>query len=367
MDYQKEYLLQKYLFSGEGDSPEELSAALRDEFGECWHSAILLDVYQPVMDKKSSEFKEEIRKVLPKEFDYLNINIHQSLLLFKDEGVDYKLIANHIYVYLKRLYTERLHFAVSDPIESWETLPAAMRQLEQLIDEKYYHPDEHVYISNPEAELKLNTETLDSYFVQRISEDISRKDMSRLWYHYHCLTQKYEEMSRFSAMYVKFVFSNVIQELYSENEFVGLRTPGEEIERLYHCEKMDQILAVTEENIRQYEAFLNKSVEASTEKVLEIKKYISEHYGEDLTREDFSREFSIAPGFLGFVFRKTTGMSVGRYLRVMRMEKARELLEKGVSLPDICHAVGYKDETYLLNSVHVFWGDEVYNELVKEN
>ena len=174
-------------------------------------------------------------------------------------------------------------------------------------------------------------------------------------------------MSRFSAMYVKFVFSNVIQELYSENEFVGIRTPGEEIERLYHCEKMSQILAVTEENIRQYEAFLNRSVEESTEKVLRMTKYISEHYGENLTREGFADEFSIAPGFLGFVFRRTTGMSLNRYLRTVRMEKAKELLEKGVDVPDICRAVGYKDEAYLLDRVHAFWGDEIYNSLVGNN
>ena len=54
-------------------------------------------------------------------------------------------------------------------------------------------------------------------------------------------------------MYVKFVFSNVIQELFQENQFSEERRLDHEIERLYSCTDLKQILSITQENIREYE------------------------------------------------------------------------------------------------------------------
>ena len=61
--------------------------------------------------------------------------------------------------------------------------------------------------------------------MEKISEDISRKDVDQLKKHFECLVKKYENDTRFSAMYVKFVFSNVIQELFQENQFSEGGTP----------------------------------------------------------------------------------------------------------------------------------------------
>lgn len=49
--------------------------------------------------------------------------------------------------------------------------------------------------------------------------------------------------TRFSAMYVKFVFSNVIQELFQENQFSEEYKLDHEVERLYSCTNLKQILA----------------------------------------------------------------------------------------------------------------------------
>ena len=66
-------------------------------------------------------------------------------------------------------------------------------------------------------------------------------------------------------MYIKFVFSNVIQELFQENQFSGERRLEHEIERLYNCRNIKEILSVTEDNIKEYEAFLERSMETVPE------------------------------------------------------------------------------------------------------
>ena len=84
------------------------------------------------------------------------------------------------------------------------------------MEEKFYHPEKHVF-SNEDDVLKLSVgEVQDSQIMQMISEDITRKDTEQLRRHFECLKEKYHDNIQYSAMYIKFVFSNVIQELFQE-------------------------------------------------------------------------------------------------------------------------------------------------------
>ena len=170
-------------------------------------------------------------------FFYLNLNARQSVLLFCDMYCDYTLVANSIYLYLKREYEVKFHLAVSSKFEGYQKLPSVMEQLEQLMEEKFYHPDTHVFTVEEEAGKAEPGDVQDSRLMQKISEDVSRKDMQQLWNHFHCLSRKYQESGQFSAMYIKFVFSNVIQELFSENRFGGEHKLEKEIERLYNLQQ----------------------------------------------------------------------------------------------------------------------------------
>ena len=137
----------------------------------------------------------------------------------------------------------------------------------------------------------MNAETQDSRLMEKISEDISRKDVEQLKKHFECLVKKYENDTRFSAMYVKFVFSNVIRELFQENRFAGEHRLDLEVDHLYGCSTIQEIIEVTENNIRQYEEFLDRSMSESRDEVAAVKNYIYNHYAEDLHLETKSISF----------------------------------------------------------------------------
>lgn len=132
-----------------------------------------------------------------------------------------------------------------------------MEQLEQQMEEKFYHPEKHVF-SNEDDVLKLSVgEVQDSQIMQMISEDITRKDTEQLRRHFECLKEKYYDNTQYSAMYIKFVFSNVIQELFQENQFSGEHRLEQEVERLYKCKNIMEILAVTEVTSKNTRLFWN--------------------------------------------------------------------------------------------------------------
>ena len=258
-------------------------------------------------DTAEETLEEEIQKELRRVCFYLNLNARQSLLLFQDVYCDYQLVANHLYNFMKRKYRDSFYLAVSRKFEGCECLPEVLEQLEQQMEEKFYHPEKHVF-SNEDDVLKLSVgEVQDSQIMQMISEDITRKDTDQLRKHFACLKEKYHDNTKYSAMYIKFVFSNVIQELFQENQFSGERRLEHEIERLYNCRNIMEILEVTEDNIKEYEAFLDRSMSSSRNEVAAVKNYIYQHYEEDLNLEMLAEKVYLSSGYLSFNLQKETG------------------------------------------------------------
>lgn len=306
---------------------------------------------------KAETLEEEIQKELRRVCFYLNLNARQSLLLFQDVYCDYQLVANHLYNFMKRKYRDSFYLAVSRKFEGCECLPEILEQLEQQMEEKFYHPEKHVF-SNEDDVLKLSVgEVQDSQIMQMISEDITRKDTDQLRKHFACLKEKYHDNTQYSAMYIKFVFSNVIQELFQENQFSGERRLEHEIERLYNCRNIMEILEVTEDNIKEYEAFLDRSMSSSRNEVAAVKNYIYQHYEEDLNLEMLAEKVYLSSGYLSFIFKKETGMNLNRYIRVFRMEKAKELLcSTNMKVAQVSERVGFANVSYFCRSFREYYG-----------
>ena len=353
----QQYFLQSYLYSGDRERLKEAEGIVDFAIWEQWHCAILIESDESFFDSASDEVPLEIQAELRRSFFYLNLNGRQSLLLFKDVYCDYTLVAKNVYSLLKRLHPARFHLAVSRRFDGYRELPGIMEQLEQQMEEKFYHPDIHIYTSEEEEEKNTGEEEQDSRLMEKISEDISRKDVKQLWSHFHSLASKYQSNTQFSAMYVKFVFSNVIQELFQENQFSEERKLDHEVERLYSCTDLKQILAITQENIKEYEEFLERSMSDSRDEVASVKNYIYQHYAEDLSLETLAEKVYLSSGYLSFIFKKETGMNLNRFIRVVRMEKAKELLcNSNMKVAQVSEQVGIPNVSYFCRSFREYYG-----------
>ena len=158
-------------------------------------------------------------------------------------------------------------------------------------------------------------------------------------------------------MYIKFVFSNVIQALFQENQFADEHRLEKEIDRLYSCGNIMEILEVTEENIREYEKFLERSMQESRNEVAAVKNYIYQHYGEDLNLEMLAEKVYLSSGYLSFIFKKETGMNLNRFIKVFRMEKAKELLcGTNMKVAQVSEKVGFANVSYFCRSFREYYG-----------
>ena len=356
-DSLQNYYLLQYLYNNSEKILDEAAEEFDLEDWERWRCAILIETDKRFFDIIEDNLEDKLQKELHRTFYYLNLNTRQSLLLFQDSYCDYMLIANNIYLYLMREYKVKLHLALSRRFHSFRSLPGILVELERQMEEKYYFPDARVFASDEDDIRSVSREAQDSQILERISEDIGRKDIEQLWKHFNILVEKYQARHHFSAMYMKFVFSNVIQELYSEPEFSDNDRLAKEIDRLYRCEKMNDIIDVSRDNVRRYERFIKSSMEKSKEKVAAVKEYIETHYNEEMDLRKLSKKVHSYPGYLSFLFYKETGFSVNRFQRVCRMEKARELLRTtDKSTAEIASETGFWREEYFITQYREHYG-----------
>jgi len=76
-------------------------------------------------------------------------------------------------------------------------------------------------------------------------------------------------------------------------------------------------------------------------------KYMQEHLGEELTRDEVAGIACLSPSHFSRVIKQTVGRSFTELLTVMRVDRAREeLILSEKSLIQVCLDCGFKDQSY---------------------
>ena len=130
------------------------------------------------------------------------------------------------------------------------------------------------------------------------------------------------------------LFSIMYSQVYSQN--IG----SEEISN----QLLYALIVIILKQINSY-----KKSEENEEYILwqRIKKYIDEHYFEDLTLESISKELNISVSYMCHVFKKTTGYAPIQYIMNRRIGKAQSLLiGTQYSATEIASMVGYDNPNY---------------------
>lgn len=91
--------------------------------------------------------------------------------------------------------------------------------------------------------------------------------------------------------------------------------------------------------------------------IRDIRRYLLEHYSEELNLGRLSSQFFLTPSYLSELFRRYTGETITRYLLKIRMEKAAVLLASSEqSLASISEELGYNDYNYFSRLFKRYFG-----------
>lgn len=95
-------------------------------------------------------------------------------------------------------------------------------------------------------------------------------------------------------------------------------------------------------------AFLAGKADSTDDIISNVKRFINKNYAADISLEMLSKKMFISSSYLSYLFKNTTGESYSAYLRKIRLNKARELINRNDNLKvyEVCYMVGYKEYKY---------------------
>src|SRR5699024_6294191 len=166
---------------------------------------------------------------------------------------DYRALAETMHQFFLQQYESDCYFAVSGELESWKDMPGQFRALEKLLEEQFYQPGQHVFISGAVREAGQDSAAEDSEIMEQISKDIKYKDIVHLKQNFERLELKYRVDKQFSEMYVKFVFSSILKEIYEQLSTLDEKTLSKKVDRLYRCRKIQDVLDIVSESVEEFE------------------------------------------------------------------------------------------------------------------
>ena len=102
----------------------------------------------------------------------------------------------------------------------------------------------------------------------------------RLRQDFRKLEKKYRHEKKFSEMYVKFVFSGIVKEIYEQFPELGEKPLARKVERIYRCRQIGDILDIVDDAVCEFESCLSEQQDGIRREVAQVKNYILHHYSE---------------------------------------------------------------------------------------
>lgn len=109
----------------------------------------------------------------------------------------------------------------------------------------------------------------------------------------------------------------------------------------------ESLLKWIQDVLRKGSEALNESAVSDSSVVSRIKRYIMEHSGKDITREDISAYVHLNPAYVSRLFKKETGLALSDYVMHVRIENAKRLLtQSDEKISIVAEKAGYYNPSY---------------------
>lgn len=84
--------------------------------------------------------------------------------------------------------------------------------------------------------------------------------------------------------------------------------------------------------------------------VLKILDYIANNLKNELSLEEIANELDLDEFYISHLFVKKVGTTIHKYIIKKRLSQGKKLLEQGSSIKDCIQEIGFKDESYFIQS-----------------
>lgn len=121
-------------------------------------------------------------------------------------------------------------------------------------------------------------------------------------------------------------------------------------------EKEEMLLLLIASLIQRYGQPFEACVSECRKEIESACFFMEQHFVEHITLGQLCRCSNLSKSTLLRAFTKSKGITPYRYLQTIRVNKAKELLEKGIAPVEVAQQTGFSDQSHFTNFFHMFIG-----------
>ncbi len=353
-DNLEEYFLGKYLYYGNEELLAKISQRINIQSWEEIQGLFLIESEDNFFEESEEEFQKKLSEEINQKLSFLSLGQNQELCILRS-SCDQNVLAAHICHWINQCFGERFYVAAGRPVSGISNLPQVFGELDTQMENKFYQKEIRLFL--PERIIKeVPSEEYLGEILNRMIKDIQLEDMMHLWEHYQSLKESAQGLNRYSQIYTKFMFSNLVKEFFEHQHMEGKKLE-EAIQKVYELSSIHEVMNLIRELIQDMEKRLSDLKSDARNEVARAKSYIYEHYNEELSVEILAEQVYLSPGYFSYIFKKETGVNLSRFVRVYRIEKAKELLTNtNMKIVQICKETGFSNVSYFCKNFREYCG-----------
>jgi two-component system response regulator YesN len=354
-----------YLMLNRMPFPDLSSLEAESDFSFVNHYSrvLLIHFEEPFFDcdaMTSNKFIESLHKSFQIPFDFLNLDASQSILLLND-SVEHTTsylfdTCQKVQARIYELYHTNCYIAISSLLSSNYFLADAYEDMSSLVETRFFSSDQYIFIKETPQNYSSDKPDFYSELLADIEADIDSNNMKKLTYDITCLNRSFEQCKSISHIYVRFTYSKLIQILYKNQPRAELM---KDIEQIFYCSSIYEIEKIVTVAMSKLQTKDSGKIENTKHAIHLVKQYISAHYNEEeITLKELADVVYLNASYLSTLFKAETGSGINKYIKTVRMEKAKQMLRQtNMKISEIGAAVGFHNNSYFIKSFHEYYGE----------
>lgn len=363
--FMKNHILYQLINNYSLENSKKMYPELDDRFVSAFHRMFLIqfdmDFFgSEITGSDTDTFWQHITDLLPVDSYFINLNPSQSLILLTEQKKSHQWfydLAELLQHSIATRYQQNCFISISSSFTAPKGFAKAYEEAENFLEDRFFYSNNYIY---SEQNNNINHEVIlenDDLILKSIERDIGLRDTYSLKQNVQILLQKYENKAAFSHIYVRYLFTNLLKLLlqnlpqYDETAFLQIA------ERIYNFKHFSDIHSLISETMAAILAILENETQSPKHVIHLVEQYILKHYSEELSLDILAEKVFLTPRYLSSIFIQENGCGINKYIKNIRMEKAKDLLlHTNMKINDICKAVGYSNVSYFIKSFQENFG-----------
>lgn len=361
-DFIKNHCLYQKLIHGTNEIHHLKEAGIPENFMDEYERILLLHFEIPFFDQsqeESEQFVNYLNEIYKTELEFVNLNPSQSVLLLKSSGkkeTQEKLekLCGETREKICQRYHAECYFVISRPLTSEYGIKAAYEDVISLLETRFFYQKRYVFSEKTVSLLSEDCGDGYSAVLHEIRADYEAHNLAKLHLDIRRMNMIFEQNQNFSHIFVRYAYSQAVQILYKNHDAQELQ---QWIEKIFSCSFMHEIERIMEDILLICSRDMVNEAEGKNQAVLLVKQYISEHYMEQISLNDLAGKVYLNASYLSSMFKIETGCGINEYIKKIRMEKAKQMLEQtNKKINSIAQEVGFLNPSYFIRSFHEYYG-----------